>query len=117
MPGQAFDVLERFWAIQDARDYTALVDLFAEDAVLEDPIYGAYRGRAAIMSFMTKMNDEMTKRGVSFDLLELCGDHETAWAQWVAHTPAGDRRGCGVYKVRDGRMVYYRDFMDPVQKA
>ncbi len=113
MTGEAYDVLARFWAIQDARDYTALVDLFADDAVLEDPVYGTFHGRAAINGFMTRMNAEMTRRGVTFDLLELVGDHATAWAQWVARTPAGDRRGCGVYKVRAGRITYYRDFMDP----
>lgn len=38
MPGQAQDVIERFWQVQDSGDYTQLVDLFAEDAVVEDPV-------------------------------------------------------------------------------
>ena len=40
MAGQAQDVIERFWQIQDSGDYTQLVDLFAEDALVEDVVWG-----------------------------------------------------------------------------
>ncbi len=59
MPGEAQRVIEEFWRIQDAGDYTRLAPLFAEDAFLEDPIWGQYRGREAILGFMTKMVEEM----------------------------------------------------------
>ena len=59
MPGEAQRVIEEFWRIQDAGDYTKLAPLFAEDALLEDPIWGRYRGREAILGFMTKMVEEM----------------------------------------------------------
>ncbi len=113
MPGQAHDVMSAFWTVQNDRDYSKLVDLFADDATIVDPIYGVFQGKAAIARFMALMVEEMGKRGVSFDLVELHGDHETAWALWRANLPGGVRTGCGLYRVRDGKIVFYRDFMDP----
>lgn len=112
MSGDAYDVLQRFWTIQDDGDYSQLVELFAEDAELVDPVFGTFSGREAIGAFMSKMNREMAKRGASFRLLELAAEGETAWAQWEATTSAGIRHGVGVYRVRDGLLTYYRDYMN-----
>lgn len=114
MAGDAEQTIRRFWEIQNDRDYTRLVSLFAEDAVLEDPIYGTFRGRDAIAGFMAKMNQEMAGQGIHFTLMELAGDDHAAWAQWIAHTPAGDREGVGIYRVRNGELTYYRDYMNAV---
>ena len=62
MAGQAQDTIARFWQIQDSGDYTQLVDLFAEDALVEDPVWGTYNGRDAIMQFMTTMVKEMKQQ-------------------------------------------------------
>jgi steroid Delta-isomerase len=111
--GDAYDTIKRFWEIQDGGDYSLLSDLFADDAVLEDPIYGTFRGAEAITGFMTMMNAEMAKAGASFRLVELAGDDHTAWAQWEATTAKGPRQGVGVYRVAGGKLVYYRDYMNP----
>jgi limonene-1,2-epoxide hydrolase len=113
MPGQAQDVIEQFWRVQDEGDYTKLAPLFAEDAVVEDPVWGTYRGRDAILSFMTKMVEEMADRKVHFTVDEICGDDHAAWARWTLHSPAGQRGGVGIYKVDGGKLTYYRDYMDP----
>jgi ketosteroid isomerase-like protein len=110
--GDAYDTIKRFWEIQDDGDYSKLSGLFADDAVLVDPIFGTFTGAEAIAAFMEKMNVEMKARGASFRLVELAGDDETAWAQWEATTSAGDRQGVGVYRVRDGKLTYYRDYMN-----
>jgi steroid delta-isomerase len=110
--GDAYDTIERFWKIQDGGDYSKLTDLFAEDALLEDPVYGRFEGRDAIVGFMAKMNVEMKKIGATFQRVELAGDDETAWAQWRVETNAGPREGVGVYRVRNGRLTYYRDYMN-----
>lgn len=112
MPGAAYDALRRFWEIQDGGDYSKLAELFADDAVLVDPVYGTFTGGEAIAAFMTKMNTEMRKLGASFALEELAGDDETAWAQWTATTAKGPRTGVGVYRVRNGKLTYYRDYMN-----
>ena len=90
-----------------------LVDLFAEDALLEDPIWGKYRGRDAILQFMTTMVKEMGERKIHFTVDEICGDEHACWARWTMHSPAGSRTGVGIYKVVDGKLSYYRDYMDP----
>ena len=111
----AYDTLRRFWEIQDAGDYSLLAPLFSDDAVLEDPVYGTFTGGEAIATFMTKMNTEMAKLGASFELVELAGGGDVAWAQWSATTSKGDRSGVGVYKVRDGKITYYRDYMNELR--
>lgn len=108
----AVDVIKRFWHIQDAGDYTKVVPLFAEDAVLVDPFFGTFTGREAIAGFMAKMVQEMGDQKTSFTLREVDGGGEVAWAQWTAHTSAGDIEGCGLYRVRNGEMTYYKDYMN-----
>jgi steroid delta-isomerase len=116
MAGDAYDTIKRFWEIQDAGDYSKLSALFADDAVLDDPVFGTFTGGEAIAGFMEKMNVEMAKLGASFRLVELAGDGETAWAQWeavVTNGPSpGTRTGVGVYRVHDGKLTYYRDYMN-----
>ncbi|MEL7447046.1 MAG: nuclear transport factor 2 family protein, partial [Pseudomonadota bacterium] len=89
MPGEAQEVIEQFWAIQDEGDYTKLAPLFAEDALLEDPIWGRYEGRDAILGFMATMVKEMGERKIHFTVDEVCGDDHAAWARWTMHLGDG----------------------------
>ena len=113
MAGDAQTTIEKFWNTQDDGDYTNLAPLFAQDALLEDPIWGRYEGREAILRFMTTMVSEMTERKIHFTVDEICGDDHTAWARWTMHSPEGTRGGVGIYKVTNGQLTYYRDYMDP----
>ena len=108
----AYETIKTFWEVQDAGDYSKLADLFADDAVLVDPIFGTFTGGAAIAGFMEKMNVEMAKAGASFSLVELAGSGDTAWAQWHAVTAKGERNGVGVYRTKNGKLTYYRDYMN-----
>lgn len=117
MPGTAQETIERFWQIQDSGDYTRLVELFAEDAVVEDPVWGTHVGRAAIMGFMTTMVKEMGARKIHFTVDEICGDDHACWSRWTMHSPAGSRGGCGIYRVENGLVTYYRDYVDPPPEA
>ena len=83
----AKEIIETFWRIQDEGDYTKVVDLFAEDAVLVDPFFGTFEGKTAIGEFMKKMNAEMGARQTSFVVREIDGGGDVAWAQWTAKTP------------------------------
>lgn len=110
---QARETIQAFWDIQNERDYTKTVALFAEDALFVDPIFGTFEGRDAIGAFMAKMNVEMGKLDAEFDLVELSGGGDTAWAQWrVTTNNKPPREGVGVYKVSDGQITYYRDYMN-----
>ena len=99
--------IEEFWSRQNSGDYTQVVDLFSEDALLEYPVFGRFEGKAAIGEFMAKMVTVMAERKTSFTVKEIAGGEEVAWARWIAHTPEGDVEGCGLYKVVDGLMTYY----------
>ena len=107
----AKEVIKTFWKIQDEGDYTKVVKLFAEDAVLVDPFFGIFEGKEAISYFMKKMNKEMTSRETSFVVREIDGGGDVAWAQWTAKTPNGEIEGCGLYRVKNGLMTYYKDYM------
>ena len=113
MAGAAYDTIRRFWAVQDDGDYTATVALFADDALFVDPIYGTFEGRDAIGAFMEKMNTAVSAVNGVFELEELAGDDTTAWAQWRFASDRGARSGVGVYRVQDGQITYYRDYMNP----
>ena len=113
MSGEAQRVIEEFWRIQDEGDYTRLAPLFAEDALLEDPVWGTHKGRDAIHGFMTAMVKEMGERKIHFTVDEICGDDHAVWARWTMHSPEGSRGGVGIYKVANGQLTYDRDYMDP----
>lgn len=111
MAGDAETTIRRFWDVQDSRDYSRLSDLFTDDAVVVDPVYGRFEGKAAVTGFFAKMVEEMPKLGVHFEALEIAGDDHAAWCQWVAVFSDGRRReGAGLYRVRDGKLSYYRDY-------
>lgn len=112
MPGRAYDTMAEFWALQDTGKYRELLPLFAEDGVLVDPIYGDITGREDLGEFLAKMEIEMARIGVKFRLEALAGDDTVAWSRWMAHTSRGERFGCGIYQVRDGKITYYRDYMN-----
>ncbi len=115
MAGDAHDTIKRFWDTQDAGDYTATVELFAEDALFEDPIYGTFEGREAIGAFMAKMNVAVTATNGSFRAEQISGDDETAWAQWRFDSDNGTRYGVGIYRVSGGQITYYKDYMNPAE--
>ena len=112
MTRTAQETIERFWEIQNGGDYTQVVPLFADDAVVVDPFYGTFTGREEIAGFMAKMVEVMRSSDTRFTVQEIGGGGEVAWAQWIAHTPRGDIPGCGLYRVRDGLMTYYKDYMN-----
>ena len=112
MTRTAAETIAEFWRTQDAGDYTQLVPLFADNAVLEDPFFGRFEGREAIAGFMAKMVEEMGARKTRFTVKEIAGGGEVAWARWIAHTPRGDVEGCGLYRVVDGFLTYYCDYMN-----
>ena len=57
----AKEIIETFWKIQDEGDYTKVVDLFSNDAILVDPFFGTFEGKIEIAGFMKKMNEAYKK--------------------------------------------------------
>jgi len=117
MAGDAYDTIQRFWDTQDAGDYSATVELFADDAVLVDPYYGTFEGKSAIAEFMATMNEKVSAIEGSFALLELAGGETSAWARWKMTSTRGSSEGVGIYRVSDSKLTYYRDYIDPAPEA
>lgn len=106
-------VIEEFWSIQDSGAYTKLGPLFSEDALFVDPLYGEFRGREAISKFMVKMEDVMGGRNIYFKVNEIQGENSVAWARWTMYLDdQPSRSGVGIYKVENGLISYYRDYLD-----
>ena len=59
MTRSAKETIELFWELQNEGDYNKVVPLFADNAVLVDPVFGTFEGRDAIAGFMAKMVEEM----------------------------------------------------------
>jgi len=112
MGGKAYEVLKEFWSNQDSGDYTLTAHMFSEDAIFDDPIFGTFTGRSEIYDFLVKMNTVVGSINGKFRLEELAGDDHTAWAQWSFTSDNGYREGVGVYRVKDGCITYYRDYMN-----
>jgi len=108
----ALEVIERFWAIQNAGDYAALGPLFGDDAIFTDLIYGEFRGNQAIAAYFAQMNTEMPANGITFELVDAAGDQRVAWSQWWCHFPNGSIPGWSLYTVSDGRITLDADYFD-----
>ena len=112
MEGKAYEVLKEFWSNQDSGDYTLSAHMFSKDALFVDPIYGTFTGRREITGFLIRMNSVVASINGIFRLEKLSGDESTAWAQWSFTSDQGHREGVGVYKVENGQITYYRDYMN-----
>ena len=111
MADDAAVVINRFWDVQDEGDYTKLVHLFAEDAVLVDPFLGEIHGNQAIADYMQTMNEQVGASEGRFERVDLCAGGEAAWTSWNWITKDGTANGVTTYRVRDGKIVFYRDYM------
>jgi ketosteroid isomerase-like protein len=112
--GPALDVVRRFWQIQDQGRYAELGELFADDAVFTDLIYGRFEGRDAIVGYLRQMDVEMPAMGVRFELVDAAGDETVAWSQWWCHLPNGSVPGWTLHTVRAGQLTLDSDYFDTV---
>jgi steroid Delta-isomerase len=106
----AWQVIELFWSIQDGHDYTKLIPLFAEDATFDDPAIGQVKGKENIAALFAQLTEDLADKKMHFEVLEIAGGETVAWARWLWKRPDGDIEGVGLYKVRDGKLISYRDF-------
>ena len=116
--GSAETLVRRFWSLQEGGQYGALADLFADDALFEDVIYGRFEGRAAITDYLRRMETEMPGQSIRFELVDVCGGDSTAWSQWIAHM--GDRGalpGWTLHRVQDGKFTLDADYFDTALAA
>lgn len=110
--GPALEVVRRFWRIQDQGRYRELGELFTDDAVFTDLIYGRFDGREAIVGYLARMEAEMPAMGVRFELVDAAGDETVAWSQWWCHFPNGSVPGWTLHTVRGDQLTLDSDYFD-----
>jgi steroid Delta-isomerase len=118
MPGPAVDVIRQFASVEDDQRYTRLVELFTDDAIYYDPFHGPQQGRDAIRGFMELMERSVPSSGIRFLDWEVEADTVCGWARWTmaAPGPGGDDvpvPGQSLYRLRDGRVCFAADYVDP----
>jgi len=112
--GPALDVVRRFWQIQDEGRYADLGELFTDDAVFTDVVYGRMEGHEAVVGYLARMQSEMPARGVRFELVDAAGDETVAWSQWWCHFPTGSVPGWTLHTLRGDRFTLDADYFDTV---
>lgn len=123
MPGPAVETLRRFGSVEDdGQKYTSLLELFTDDAVYYDPLLGAQQGPSAIRSFMEHMEKVVPLANVKFRNWTVEADETCGWATWdmIARVPDGDEivmPGQSLYRLRDGKVCFVADYLDPVSYA
>ncbi len=106
----------------EREDSAAFADLFAEDAVYLDSLYGTYEGRGAITAFHRKCHEEA--EAYSFRPVTILADEGKNVAfEWefsfVSLMPSSRGReislkGASFLTLRGGKIVSYREYADSV---
>lgn len=112
--GRGHDLIRTFWKMQDTRQYGQLAELFTDDGVFTDQVYGRFEGIEAIRNYMKRMDVEMPEGGVTFDLVDCAGDESVGWSQWTCNVPGGSFPGWTLHNVRDGKFTLDSDYFDVV---
>lgn len=122
--GLAYDMGRKSMALAEAKDRDGWLALFADDAVVQDPVGpsifdpggGGHRGKEAITAFYD--NVISTSESVKFDMRQWaeCGD-ECVFAGTIHITIPGGQQGSvdlvNLYKVtEDGKVASLRSFWE-----
>ncbi|MFD3451153.1 nuclear transport factor 2 family protein [Streptomyces sp. NPDC058691] len=104
---EAAEVVEELWARIEARDWTGVGELIAEDAVVEWPVSGErIVGRANFVA----VNREYPQ-GWSIRVLRVLGEDDQAVSEVeVPHVELGVFRAASFWTVRDGRITGGREY-------
>lgn len=87
-------------------DVDGLTDLYADDATNHQVVTEPLRGRAAIRNMF---ETEFGRARMTCVVENLFADGEWAILEWS--DPKG-LRGCGFFRVRDGRIAFQRGYFD-----
>ena len=124
------EMVELVRKMVEGRDGVMFTELFAEDGVLEYPFAApgfpsVYSGRPAISALV----ENMANARHLFDIHDVTATvHETADPEVVVaeiehhgHSHVTDAPyhaiALGIIRVRDGKIVHYRDYMNPLAMA
>jgi uncharacterized protein (TIGR02246 family) len=114
---QAQRLVEQMAIAWVQRDISAIVSLFAEDGALITP-GGAARGQAAIASMITTFFAQPVAVAVTITRVLVDGSQGAVEWIWRETSTSGAERTLEdaiIFEVRDGKVVYWREYFDPTQ--
>lgn len=116
------EIIEALCRRFEQGDSAAFADLFSEDAVYLDCLYGAYEGREAIRAFHERSHKEAEEyRFLPIDSLYRGSD--TAAFEWrfefISLMPKSmgkkiTLKGASFLTLREGKIVSYREYADSI---
>jgi len=119
-------VLEAYLEALVKGDLEGMANSFAVDAVWKLrgglPLSGTKRGRDEIMEFLTSAGS-LYEGSPSFTFSSITAEDDRAVLEWRVHAVATatgreyDNEYCGVFVVRDGRIVEVREYLDSAYSA
>ncbi len=115
---EAMRVMQEFWDLVEANRHGETEKLFAEDIVFIDPIWGRYEGREAAARFLKSWEGPAGDGCCTLD--RLVADERVGWGFWSLRSGPGvdgQEPWVGVYEVKDGKIVFYRDIHERVYSA
>ena len=103
-------------------DSDAFAELFTEDAVYVDSLYGTYEGRQAILDFHRRCQKEATNYRFLPKNYFTDNNDMTAFEWQLTFTsmmPLSKNKeitveGCGFMTLKDGKIVSYREYTDSI---
>lgn len=107
------EVVQQWVDAFNAADADRLAELYAEDAVNHQVALEPVTGQVAIRRMFQR---ELSKADMACNVENLFEDGEWAILEW---RDPKDVRGCGLFQVRDDKIVFQRGYWDrlSVQKA
>jgi len=116
------DIVTAFGAAVEAGDGTALANLFTEDGVYHDMIYGAFAGRAAIKGMLEEVFHRDAK-DFHWEFFDPVSNGTVGYTHWLfsytGTTPHTDGKrvvfdGVGLFFLKDGLIARYEDVSNSV---
>jgi ketosteroid isomerase-like protein len=115
------DLIKRLQTAQSSRDWAAMAAAFDDDAVFELPYIGeSFRGRDEIVARMRPSLERMNGlRFFDFDIRPMaeagCYVAEFKGSAVISTTGLPyDQIYIALFRIRDGRVVQFREYMDPL---
>jgi ketosteroid isomerase-like protein len=124
---QTREVLERYLDALVTADMDRITDSFTVDATWSlpgtFPLSGVRRGRDAIVDFLVNARELFAPGTQEFTFGEITAESDRAVLEWqvrgtaAATGKAYDNHYCGVFVIREGRIVEVREYFDSQHAA